>query len=147
MSSPEKTHISDPYYISGADLGPIWQLSPLLGARKLAPKKTFSCEKQTCICHKKTLIYIKEFNFKLFLALALASRATRPRLGVSGHPPNPQFQGLKINLYDYRHPNYFSRSAPVCIYNIYNILYIYIYVCVYMYLYIYIYTYKLNLKM
>ena len=44
---------------TGPDLGPIWQRSSLLGARKLAPKKTFSCEKQTCICHKKTLIYIK----------------------------------------------------------------------------------------
>ena len=50
---------------AGADLSPIWQQSPLLGARKLAPKKTFSCEKQTCICHKKTLIYIK-VNFLQF---------------------------------------------------------------------------------
>ena len=44
---------------AGADLGLIWQWPPLLGVRKLAPKKTFSCEKQTCICYKKTLIYIK----------------------------------------------------------------------------------------
>ena len=53
-------------------------------------------------------------NFILlsFLALALASGATRPRLGVSEHPPNPQFQGLKIDLCGYRCPNYFSRSAP-----------------------------------
>ena len=41
-----------------ADLGLIWQWSPLLGARKLVSKKTFSCEKQTCICYKKTLIYV-----------------------------------------------------------------------------------------
>ena len=103
--------------------------------RKLAPKKIFSCKKQTCICHKKTLIYIKvsllhfsgsllcnicqtylkglkEFYFKLFLALALASGATRPRLGVSEHPLNPQFQGLKMDLCSYYCPNYFSRSAP-----------------------------------
>ena len=105
--------------LTGADLGLIWQWSPLLGTRKLAPKKTFSCEKQTCICHKKTLIYIKvslkglkEFHFKLFLALALASGATRPHLGVSKHPPNTQFQGLKKHLYSYRRPNYFSRKAP-----------------------------------
>ena len=112
------------YLLPGADLGLIWQQSLLLGARKLAPKKTFSCEKQTCICHKKTLIYIKvcqiylkglkEFHFKLFLALALTSGASRPRLGVSEHPPNPQFQGLKIDLCDYCCPNYFSRSAPDC---------------------------------
>ena len=42
----------------------------------------------------------------------LASGATRPRLGVSECPPNPQFQGLKIDLCGYRCPNYFSRSAP-----------------------------------
>ena len=29
------------------------------------------------------------------------------------HPPNPQFQGLKIDLCSYRRPNYFFRSAPV----------------------------------
>ena len=97
--------------------------------RKLASKKAFSCEKQTCICHKKTLIFIKvsllqfsgslscikglkEFHFKLFLALALASGATRPHLGVSEHPPNLQLQGLKIHLCSYCRPNYFSRSAP-----------------------------------
>ena len=104
---------------SGADLGPIWKRSPLLGARKLAPKKPFSCEKQTCICYKKTFIYIKvnlkglkESHFKLFLALALASGATRARLGVSEHPPNPHFQRLKIDLCGYRCPSYFSRSAP-----------------------------------
>ena len=107
----------------GADLGPIWQHSPLLGVRKLAPKKTFSCEKQICICQKKTLIYIKgslkgskEFHFKLFLALVLASGTTRRRLGVSEHPRNPQFQGLKIDLFGYRCPNYFSWSAPECCY-------------------------------
>ena len=55
---------------------------------------------------------LKEFHFKLFLALALVSEATRPHLGVSEHPPNPQFQGLKIDLCGYCHPNYFSRSAP-----------------------------------
>ena len=55
---------------------------------------------------------LKEFHFKLFLALALASGATRPSLGVSEHPPNPQFQGLKIDLCGYHHPNYSSRSAP-----------------------------------
>ena len=104
---------------SGADLDPIWKRSPLLGARKLAPKKPFSCEKQTCICYKKTFIYIKvnlkglkESHFKLFLALALASGATRARLGVSEHPPNPHFQGLKIDLCGYRCRNYFSRLAP-----------------------------------
>ena len=58
---------------------------------------------------------LKEFHFKLFLALALASGATRPRLGVSEHPPNPQFQGLKIGLCGYRRPNYFSRSVPALI--------------------------------
>ena len=55
---------------------------------------------------------LKEFHVKLFLALVLASRATRPHLGVSEDPLNPQFQGLKINLCGYRHPNYFSRLAP-----------------------------------
>ena len=60
----------------------------------------------------QTLKGLKEFHFKLFLALALASGATRPRLGVSEHPPNPQFQGLKIDLCGYHHPNDFSRSAP-----------------------------------
>ena len=67
----------------------------------------------------KRLIYIKvglkglkELHFKLFLALALASGATRPHLGVSEHPPNPQFQGLKIDLCGYHCPNYFSKSAP-----------------------------------
>ena len=103
----------------GADLRLIWPWSPLLSTRKLAPKKTFSCEKQTCTCRKKTLIYIKvslkglkEFHFKLFLAITLASGATRPRLGVSEYTPNPQFQGLKIDLCGYCRPNYFSRSAP-----------------------------------
>ena len=66
--------------------------------------KTYVCE-----TYEKAL---KEFHFKLFLALALASGATRPCLGVSEHPPNPQFQGLKIDLRGYRRPNYFSRSAP-----------------------------------
>ena len=54
----------------------------------------------------------KNLIFLSFLALALASGATRPRLGVSEHPPNPQFQGLKIDSCGYRRPNYFSRSAP-----------------------------------
>ena len=65
--------------------------------------------KNVCQTYLKGL---KEFHFKLFLALALASGATRPRLGVSEHPPNPQFQGLKIDLCGYHCPNYFSRSAP-----------------------------------
>ena len=55
---------------------------------------------------------LKELHFKLFLALALASGATKPCLGVSEHPPNPQFQMLKIDLCGYCPPNYFSRSAP-----------------------------------
>ena len=118
-------NLPNKYNQPGSDLGPIWQWSPLLGATKLAPKKNFSCGKQTCICHKKTLIYIKicqtylkslkEFHFKLFLTLALASGATKPRLGVSEHSPNLQFQGLKIHLFGYRRPNYFSRSSlPAC---------------------------------
>ena len=61
---------------------------------------------------KNKPVGLKEFHFKLFLALALASGTTRPPLGVSEHPLNPQFQGLKIDLCGYRHPNYFSRSAP-----------------------------------
>ena len=65
--------------------------------------------KNVCQTYLKGL---KEFYFKLFLALALASGATRPRLGVSEHPPNPQFQELKIDLCGYRRSNYFSRSAP-----------------------------------
>ena len=65
--------------------------------------------KNVCQTYLKGL---KEFHFKLLLALALASGATRLRLGVSEHPPNPQFQGLKIDLCNYRHPNHFSRSAP-----------------------------------
>ena len=65
--------------------------------------------KNVCQTYLKGL---KEFHFKLFLALALASGATRPRLGVSEHPLNPQFQGLKVDLCGYRGPNYFSRSAP-----------------------------------
>ena len=55
---------------------------------------------------------LKQFHFKLFLALTLASGATRPCLGVSELPLNPQFQGLKIDLCSYCRPNYFSRSAP-----------------------------------
>ena len=58
---------------------------------------------------------LKEFHFKLYLALTLASGATRPRFGVSEHPLNPQFQGLKIGLCGYRRPNYFSRSVPALI--------------------------------
>ena len=50
---------------------------------------------------------LKEFHFKLFLALALASGATRPHLGVSEHPLNPQFQGLKTDLCGYCRPNIF----------------------------------------
>ena len=65
--------------------------------------------KSVCQTYLKGL---KEFHFKLFLALALASGATRPRLGVSEHPPDPQFQGLKIDLCGYCCPNCFSRSAP-----------------------------------
>ena len=61
---------------------------------------------------KKEFTNLKEFHFKLFLGLALASGATRPRLRVSEHPRNPQFQGLKKDLCGYRRPNYFSRSAP-----------------------------------
>ena len=61
---------------------------------------------------------LKESHFKLFLALALASGATRPRLGVSGHLPKPQFQRLKIDLCGYRRPNYFSRSVPAV--NVYS---------------------------
>ena len=66
--------------------------------------------KNVCQTYLKGL---KGFHFKLFLALALASGATKPRLGVSEHPLNPQFQGLKTDLCGYRCPNYFSRSAPV----------------------------------
>ena len=65
--------------------------------------------KNVCETYLKGL---KDFHFKLFLALALASGATRPCLGVSEHPPNPQFQWLKIDLCGYRRSNYFSRSAP-----------------------------------
>ena len=65
--------------------------------------------KNVCQTYLKGL---KEFHFKLFLALALASGTTRPLVGVSEHPPNPQFQRLKIDLCGYCHPNYFSRSAP-----------------------------------
>ena len=74
---------------------------------------------QESLCLKVCQTYLKglkEFHFKLLLALALASGATRPRLGVSEHPPNPQFQGLKIDLCGYRRPNYFSKSAPECLY-------------------------------
>ena len=71
--------------------------------------------KNVCQTYLKGL---KEFHFKLFLALALASGATRPRLGVSEHPPKPQFQGLKIDLCGYCHLNYFSRAAPGCLTNI-----------------------------
>ena len=65
--------------------------------------------KNVCQIYLKDL---KEVHFKLFLALALASGATRPHLGVLKHPPNPQLQGLKIDLCGYLRPNYFSRSAP-----------------------------------
>ena len=65
--------------------------------------------KNVCQIYLKGL---KEFHFKLFLALALASGASRPHLEVSEHPLNPQFQGLKIDLCSYHCPNYFSRSAP-----------------------------------
>ena len=65
--------------------------------------------KNVCQTYLKGL---KEFHFKLLLALALAPGATRPCFGVSEHPPNPQFQALKIDLCDYHRPNYFSRSAP-----------------------------------
>ena len=61
---------------------------------------------------KVSLKGLKEFHSELFLALALAFGVTRRRLGVSEHPQNPQFQGLKIDLCGYLHPNYFSRSAP-----------------------------------
>ena len=63
------------------------------------------------VCHTY-LKGLKEFHFKMFLALTLASGATRPCLGVPEHPLNPQFQGLKIDLCDYRRPNYFPTSAP-----------------------------------
>ena len=62
--------------------------------------------------HLSDFLGLKEFHFKLFLALALASGATGPHLGVSEHPPNPQFQELKIDLCGYHCSNYFSRSAP-----------------------------------
>ena len=65
--------------------------------------------KNVCQTYLKGL---KEFHFKLSLTLALASEATRPHLGVSEHPPNLLFQGLKIALCGYCHPNYFSRSPP-----------------------------------
>ena len=52
--------------------------------------------KNVCQTYLKGL---KEFHFKLFLALALASGGTRHCLGVSEHPPNPQFQGLQIDLH------------------------------------------------
>ena len=54
----------------------------------------------------------KNLIFLLFLALVLASGATRPHLEVSEHPLNPQFQGLKIDLCGYCRANYISRSAP-----------------------------------
>ena len=68
--------------------------------------------KNVCQTYLKGL---KEFHFKLFLVLVLASGATRPRLGVSEHPLNPQFQGLKIDVCSYRCSNCFSRSAPACL--------------------------------
>ena len=52
---------------------------------------------------------VEKSHFKLFLAIALASGATRPRLEVSEHPPNPQLQELKIDFCGYRRPNYFFR--------------------------------------
>ena len=64
--------------------------------------------KNVCQTYLKGL---KEFYVKLFLALALASGATRPHLGVPEHRPNTHFQGLKIDLCGYRCPNYFSRSV------------------------------------
>ena len=52
---------------------------------------------------------VKKCHFSIVFSPCLT---TRPCLGVSEHPPNPQFQGLKIDLCSYHHPNYFSRSAP-----------------------------------
>ena len=78
----------------GADLGLIWQWSPLLGMRKLAPKEIFSSEKQTCICDKKTLIYIK-VSLLRFSGSLLCNKATRSRLGVSEHPLNPPVPRVK----------------------------------------------------
>ena len=40
---------------------------------------------------------LKEYHFKLFLALALASGATRPCLGASEHPLNPQ---AKLSIFN-----------------------------------------------
>ena len=71
--------------------------------------------KNVCQTYLKGL---KEFHFKLSLALALASGATRPHLGVSEHPLNPQFQGLKTDFCGYCHSNYFSRSAPEYVYTV-----------------------------
>ena len=52
---------------------------------------------------------VKKSHFSIVFSPCLT---TRPHLGVSEHPPNPQFQGLKIDLCSYSCPNYFSRSAP-----------------------------------
>ena len=108
---------------------------------------TFECEKTgiqkniflwktNLFCHKRLLFtsklafysflevfhatkWSKNLIFLSFLVHALASGATRPHLGVSEHPPNPHFQGLKIDLCGYCCPNYFFRPAPahthVCI--------------------------------
>ena len=82
------------------------------------PKEHFPVKKNPVSVTKRLLFTsklakkVKEFHFKLFLALALASGATRPRLGVSEHPSDPQFQRLKIDLCGYHRPNYFSRPAP-----------------------------------
>ena len=46
--------------------------------------------KNVCQTYLKGL---KEFHFKLFLALALASGATKPRLGVSTNPPKFFWEG------------------------------------------------------
>ena len=66
--------------------------------------------KNVCQTYLKGL---KEFHFKLFLALVLASEATRLHFGVSEHSPSPQFQGLKTDLCSNHCPNYFSGSALV----------------------------------
>ena len=51
--------------------------------------------KNVCETYLKSL---KGFHFKLFLALALASGATRPCLGVSEHHPNPPVPRVKNKI-------------------------------------------------
>ena len=86
------------------------------GREKTSAQKKHFPVKNKPVSVTKRLLFTSKLAFYSYLEVFRATKWSKNLIFlsfiVSEHPPNPQLQGLKIDLSGYRRPNYFSRSVP-----------------------------------